>query len=111
MVYRGGTVSLLVPGVRRPRGAQSVDVAAVLLQAAVDQVIEEVRVDSGECLHTCSVESEDMVGADEWDAEESAFGVLDACGSRVGDAGGEAAAPLAGGEVWGLWGSRRRRRR
>lgn len=77
------------------------DIAAVLLQAAVVQVIEEVRVDPRVCLHTCSVESEDMVGADERDAEESAFGILDASRSCVGDAGEEAAAPLAGGEVRG----------
>lgn len=100
-MYRDGTVPLLVPCAGRPRGAQSVDIAAVLLQATAAQVAEEIGVDSGECLHACSVESEDVVGADERDAEQSVFGVLDAAGGRVGDAGGKAAASLAGGEVRG----------
>lgn len=50
------------PGVRGPLGAQSVDVAAVLLQAAATEVGEEVGVDAGERLHACSVEAEDVVG-------------------------------------------------
>ncbi len=52
------------------------------------QVTEEVGVDSGECLHACSVETEDVVGADEWDADRCVRGV------NVAGEGGE---PCGGG--------------
>jgi hypothetical protein len=75
-MYRDGAVPILVPGVRRPLGAQIMDVAAVSLQAAATQVGEEVGLDAGECLDACSVEAEDVVGADERDAEQCVRGVF-----------------------------------
>ncbi len=79
-MYRDGASPLGVPVVAGPGVSPRVDLAAVLLHAALCEVLEEVLGDPGKRLYMCSVQPEDVVCAHEWNAKNLLSSVLDATG-------------------------------
>ncbi len=85
-MYRDRAVPGGGPGIVRPCGPARADLAAVLFYPSLLKVAEEFLRDSGERLHPLAVKSEDVVGTDEVDTEESVPCVLDAVRGCVREA-------------------------
>src|SRR5690606_19509057 len=97
-VHRHRSVPQVVPGLAGPSRAALVDLVAVLFHSSFSQETEQVLRYTGERLNAGPVQPEDVVGANEANAEEGVGRILHATGSRVREAG-EVLSPLALGQV------------